>query len=192
MLFRSNFDLAQQIANQVVDINIEGINNTDTWLYQLNNNNGTRLLWRLVDNIYADAYLQNEGSVRKIYSVNSGFNDTVSYVFGDGVFSQIPVGNYRAYVRAGNALTYTINPTEMSNVSVVFTYIDRTGKPQTLTINLTLPLTVSNAQARESLSQIKQRAPTRYYSQNRMVNGEDYNNFPYTRSEEHTSELQSH
>jgi hypothetical protein len=175
-----DFTLQQQIANQNIDIgNIQGVNNTDTWLYQILSN-GTRTEWKKVDNIYADAYLQTEKSVKQIFSVNSGFNDTVSYIFGDGVFSQIPVGNFRAYVRAGNALTYTISPSEMSNISVVFTYIDRTGKAQTLTIGLTLPLTVSNAQARETLANIKQRAPTRYYTQNRMVNGEDYNNFPYT------------
>lgn len=175
-----DFTLQQQISNQNIDIgNIQGINNTDTWLYQINQD-GTRTEWKKVDNIYADAYLQTENSLRKIYSVNSGFNDTVSYVFGDGVFSEIPVGNYRAYVRSSNALTYTIDPTEMSNISVAFTYIDRTGKAQTLTIGLTLPLTVNNAQARETLTSIKQRAPTRYYTQNRMVNGEDYNNFPYT------------
>jgi hypothetical protein len=39
---------------------------------------------------------------------------------------------------------------------------------------------VSNAQARESIEAIKQRAPARYYTQNRMVNGEDYNLFPFT------------
>jgi hypothetical protein len=39
---------------------------------------------------------------------------------------------------------------------------------------------VSNALARETLDEIKQRAPARYYTQNRMVNGEDYNNFPFT------------
>jgi hypothetical protein len=39
---------------------------------------------------------------------------------------------------------------------------------------------VSNAQSRETLAEIKQRAPARYYTQNRMVNGEDYNNFPFT------------
>ena len=39
---------------------------------------------------------------------------------------------------------------------------------------------MSNAQARESIEAIKQRAPARYYTQNRMVNGEDYNLFPYT------------
>jgi hypothetical protein len=49
-----------------------------------------------------------------------------------------------------------------------------------LTIGLSLQTPVSNAQARETLANIKQRAPSRYYTQNRMVNGEDYNNFPYT------------
>jgi len=175
-----DFTLQQQISNQNIAIsNIQGVNNTDTWLYQFNAD-GSRIEWKEVANIYADAYLQTEGTARKIFSVNSGTNDSVSYIFGDGVFSEIPIGNFRSYVRAGNALTYTISPNEMSNVSVAFTYIDRLGKPQILTIGLTLPLTVNNAQARETLADIKQRAPTRYYTQNRMVNGEDYSNFPYT------------
>jgi hypothetical protein len=176
----ADFKLEQQIANQTVDIDIQGINNTDTWLYQLNENNGDRLLWRKVDNVYADAYLQTETSFKKIFSVNSRFNDQVTYVFGDGVFSEIPVGQFRAYVRAGNALTYTIDPSEMQGISVTFTYVNRNGKTENLTVGLELPLAVSNAQQREPVQEIKQRAPTRYYTQNRMVNGEDYNNFPYT------------
>lgn len=175
-----DFNIEQQIANQVVNVDIEGINNTDTWLFQLNNNNGTRLLWRKVDNVYADAYLQTESSDRKIFSVASRFNDQVSYVFGDGVFSQIPVGLFRSYVRSSNALTYTIDPNEMQGISVSLGYLNRYGKTETLTVSLALQLPVSNAQAREPLAEIKQRAPTRYYTQNRMVNGEDYNNFPYT------------
>ena len=175
-----DFNLQQQISNQVVNIDIQGINNTDTWLYQLSTNNGTDTLWRKVANIYADAYLQTETSKRKIFSVTSRFNDQVSYVFGDGVFSEIPVGTYRAYVRSSNGQTYTIDPTEMQGISVTFTYLSRVGRAESLTVQLELQLPVSNAQARESLANIKQRAPTRYYTQNRMVNGEDYNNFPYT------------
>lgn len=174
-----DFNLQQQISNQTIDIDIQGINNTDTWLYKINQNN-SRDLWRKVENVYADAYLQNESSARQIYSVSSRFNDQVTYVFGDGVFSEIPVGNFRAYVRAGNALTYTIYPTDMNGISVAFTYISRLGRAETLTLGLSLTQTVTTAQAREPISQIKQRAPTRYYTQNRMVNGEDYNNFPYT------------
>ncbi len=175
-----DFTLEQQISNQVVDIDIQGINNTDTWLYQLDDNNATFGLWRKVENVYADAYLQTEKSDRKIFSVGSRFNDQVSYIFGDGVFSDIPVGTFRAYVRGGNALTYTIDPTEMQGITVSITYVSRQGRPEVLTLGLELQVPVSNAQAREPLAQIKQRAPTRYYTQNRMVNGEDYNNFPYT------------
>lgn len=175
-----DFTLEQQIANQTVDIDIQGINNEDTWLYQLNVNNNSRLLWKKVDNVYANAYLQTETSDKKIFSVNSRFNDQVTYIFGDGVFSEIPVGTFRSYVRSSNGLTYTIDPNEMQGINIAFTYISREGRAETLTVGLTLTQPVSNAQARESIASIKQRAPTRYYTQNRMVNGEDYNNFPYT------------
>ena len=177
-----NFDfvLQNQISNQTIDIDIQGINNTDTWLYQISQANGLFGLWKQVENVYANAYLQREASINKIFSVSSGFNDQVSYVFGDGVFSEIPVGNFRAYVRAGNALTYTIDPTQMQGISVNINYVSRVGRIETLTLQLALQLPVSNAQVRESLADIKQRAPSRYYTQNRMVNGEDYNNFPYT------------
>jgi hypothetical protein len=178
-LTNSDFSFQQKIANQSIDIDIEGINQTDTWLYK-RNSDGTSTPWKQVENVYADAYLQTEQSDKDIFSVDSRFNDQVSYTFGDGVFSKIPVGNFRAYVRSSNALTYTINPSEMNGISVAISYIGRRGSTETLTLNLQLPNVVSTAQAREPISEIKQRAPTRYYTQNRMVNGEDYTNFPYT------------
>jgi hypothetical protein len=175
-----DFNLSQQISNQVVDIDIQGINNTDTWLYQLNTDNGGRTLWQQVESVYANAALQTESSNKKVFSVVSRFNDQVSYTFGDGVFSEAPVGTFRSYVRAGNALTYTIDPSEMQGIQVTFQYVSRAGRTEALTVGLELQSTVSTAQARESLADIKLRAPSRYYTQNRMVNGEDYNNFPYT------------
>lgn len=174
-----DFTLQQAISNQSINIDIDGVNQTDTWLYQRGTNNQLEL-WEQVENVYADAYLQTETSSKKIFSVGSRSNDQVSYIFGDGVFSEIPVGTFRAYVRSSNALTYTIDPSEMNGVVVAISYVSRQGRNETLTIGLQLPLTVSNAQSRESLASIKQRAPTRYYTQNRMVNGEDYTNFPYT------------
>ena len=179
-LLNYDFILQQQISNQVVDIDVQGINNTDTWLYQLNANNSPTGLWKQVEDVYADAYLQTESSAKNIFSVTSRFNDQVTYVFGDGVFSQIPVGSFRAYVRSSNGLTYTIDPSEMQGVFVTFNYVSRQGRTETLTVGLELTTPVSNAQSRESIANIKQNAPARYYTQNRMVNGEDYNNFPYT------------
>lgn len=174
------FNLAEQISNNSVDINIEGINNTDTWLYQ-NINFGTGLeLWRQVESVYANASLQKLTSGKKVFSVNSLTNDQVRYVFGDGVFSEIPVGTFTALVRSSNGLSYVIDPSEFQSITVTVPYVSRSGRAETLTMTMDLQLPVSTAQARETLLDIKERAPQRYYTQNRMVNGEDYNNFPYT------------
>jgi hypothetical protein len=77
-------------------------------------------------------------------------------------------------------LQYIINPEEMQNVALPISYTDRNGNLQTITFTCGITQPVSNAQARETIDQIKQRAPAQYYTQNRMVNGEDYNLFPYT------------
>jgi len=77
-------------------------------------------------------------------------------------------------------LQYIINPEEMQSVTIPISYISRSGNLETLTFTCGITQPVSNSQAREPIEAIKQRAPARYYTQDRMVNGEDYNLFPYT------------
>lgn len=173
-----NFNFIEQIQNNFQQIDITNINNTDTWLYQLDDVGNTTTLWRKTDNIFINADVQT--SSKKIFSVTSRANDQVTYVFGDGVFGEIPVGQFRAYVRAGNALTYSISPSEMAGIVVSIGYISRLNREETLTVTLSLQTTINNALQRENLAEIKERAPARYYTQNRMVNGEDYTNFPFT------------
>ena len=179
VLQNQDFNLAERISNRTVNINIEGINNTDRWLFQLDNVGTITQEWEFTDNIYTAAGEQQQ-QLRSIYSTTSRANDQITLVFGDGVFSEIPVGQFRAYVRASNGLQYIINPEEMQNVVLPISYLDRKGNLQTLTVTCGITRPVSNAQARESIDAIKQRAPARYYTQNRMVNGEDYNLFPFT------------
>ena len=178
-LQNQDFNLAERIANRTVDINIEGINNDDRWLFQLDDVGTVAREWQFVQNIYAAAGEQDQ-QLRPVYSVTSRANDQITMVFGDGVFSEIPVGTFRAYVRASNGLQYIINPEEMQNVILPISYISRNGNLETITFTCGITRPVSNSQTRESLDAIKQRAPARYYTQNRMVNGEDYNLFPFT------------
>lgn len=173
------FTLQEKISNNILDINVQGINNTDTWLYQYNNITGALTQWAQVDSVYSVTNTQSDTN-RNLFSVNSRFNDQVSYIFGDGVFSDIPLGNFVSYYRTSNSLTYSIDPSEIQGTTISLTYVSRTGKTETLTMTLELGVPINNAQARETLQNIKTRAPQRYYTQNRMVNGEDYNNFPYT------------
>lgn len=178
-LQNQDFNLTERISNRTVNINIEGINNTDRWLFELDNLGNIAREWAYVENIYAAAVEQTEG-LRPIYSTTSRANDQITMVFGDGVFSEIPVGIFRAYVRASNGLQYIINPEEMQNVVLPISYISRSGNLETITFTCGITRPVTNAQSREPIAEIKQRAPARYYTQNRMVNGEDYNLFPYT------------
>jgi hypothetical protein len=179
VLQNQDFNLAERIANRTVDINIEGVNNMDRWLFQLDNVGNINREWQYVENVYTAA-AQRNNILQPIYSVTSRANDQITMVFGDGVFSEIPVGIFRAYVRASNGLQYIINPEEMQNVVLPISYTDRNGNLQTITFTCGITRPVSNSQAREPIAEIKQRAPARYYTQNRMVNGEDYNLFPYT------------
>jgi len=179
VLQSQDFNLPERIANRAVNINIEGVNNTDRWLYQLDNVGTITREWQFVESVYTAA-AEQQASLRPIYSVTSRVNDQITLNFGDGVFSEIPVGYFRSYVRASNGLQYIINPEEMQNVILNVSYISRSGQTETLTFTCGITEPVSNALARESIDEIKQRAPARYYTQNRMVNGEDYNNFPFT------------
>jgi len=180
VLQNQDFNLAEAITNRTVNINIEGCNEDDHWLYKLDDVGSISDEWVFVDNIFAGAVEQLEPDQRNLYSITSRSNDQITLTFGDGVFSSIPVGLFRAYVRASNGLQYIVNPEEMQSISIPISYVSRRGRLETLTLTCGLQTPVSNARSRESIAEIKQRAPARYYTQNRMVNGEDYNNFPFT------------
>lgn len=180
VLQNQDFNLPERIANRTVNINIEGVNQEDRWLFQLDTVGTVNREWQFTENVYSAAAEQIGTSLRPIFSVTSRANDQITLVFGDGVFSEIPVGTFRCYVRASNGLQYIINPEEMQSVSLPISYISRSGNLETITFTCGITQPVSNSQTREPIAEIKQRAPAQYYTQNRMVNGEDYNLFPYT------------
>ena len=180
-LQNQDFNLPERVSNRAVNINIEGVNNEDRWLYQLDNVGNIAREWEYTESVYTAAVEQLSPDIRALYSTTSRTNDQITLNFGDGVFSEIPVGFFRAYVRASNGLQYIINPEEMQSVLIPISYVSRRGQLETLTFTCGITEPVSNALPRETIDDIKQRAPARYYTQNRMVNGEDYNNFPFTR-----------
>ncbi len=180
VLQNQDFNLPERVSNRAVNINIDGVNNEDRWLYQLDNVGTVVSEWEFVESVYTAAVEQLSPDLRKLFSVTSRTNDQITLDFGDGVFSEIPVGVFRCYVRASNGLQYIINPEEMQSVVLPISYVSRTGQIETLTFTCGITQPVSNALPRETIDEIKQRAPARYYTQNRMVNGEDYNNFPFT------------
>lgn len=181
-LLSETFTVLESIPNRQFTLQTTGINNNDVWLYK-QNADGTLTEWSRVDSVngYNTSYNNYESANKKIFSVTSLADDGATLVFGDGVFSEIPVGDFVCYYRISNGLNYRINPGEMTNVTINIPYVSKNGRTQTLTVTANLKYTVANSAARESINDIKIRAPQNYYTQNRMVNGQDYNSFPFTK-----------
>lgn len=175
-----DFTLEDRIPNRTVPIDVTGVNETDVWLYTADQAGNYIIEWDKVDSLVSVPDQQNNSASKRFYTLTSGANDSVEINFGDGVFTEIPVGRMRAFVRQSNGLEYVVNPEEMRAITLEIPYVSRTGRVETLTVTSGLTTAVSNAKTREGIDDIKARAPARFYTQNRMVNGEDYNNFPFT------------
>lgn len=184
----SDFKLDYQIANRVIDISIDNINQTDVWVQTIDSTGLVTSNWTQVPSVNGFNVIYNsiDQSIRNIYSVISRDNngtDQISIRFADGNFGNVPVGLLRVWYRVSNNLQYQIRPTDMSNLQFSFNYTDVLNNEYSVVFNASLQNTVANSLARESNEQIKLNASQVYYTQDRMVNGEDYNLYPLQSSQ---------
>ena len=73
---------------------------------------------------------------------------------------------------------------KLQNVQIDIPYVSASGKTETLSFVCSLQYTVDNGTASESSANIKVNAPTSFYTQNRMITGEDYNVAPLATNQE--------
>ena len=178
----ARFSLDNPVPNEIVGINTPNINNTDTWLWQVDKNGNFSTLWTPVSSLIGNNVIYNSinKSVRTIYNVNTRENDQIDLNFADGVFGELPSGSFRLFYRQSNGLTYVIKPEQMSGVSVSIPYKNALGQNHTLQMTLSLQYTVTNSSGPETNASIQLNAPQAYYTQDRMITGEDYNIAPLT------------
>lgn len=178
------FTVTQPSNNQSIDVDSQNINNDDVWLYQLDSEGAESTLWTSVSNFEANNIIYNSvnKNIRTIFSVITRTNDAISLQFSDGTFGDLPLGTFKTYYRVSNGLSYTINTQDIRNVSISFPYISNSGQQEALTVSMNLASSVSNAAIAETSEDIKANAPQTYYTQNRMVTGEDYNISPLSAS----------
>lgn len=179
------FDFA--VRNRVVNVDVDNINETDVYVQEINDQGDVIQEWTKIPNvnggtnvIYNAISLDN----RNIYSVISDTNDRVKLNFADGNFGNIPTGIFRTWVRPSMNQNISIRPEQASNLEISIPYYSKDGQLYTLRLIFSLQYTVSNSSASETTAQIKTRASQVYYTQDRMVNNEDYNVFPLTRGNE--------
>jgi hypothetical protein len=180
------FTITTPSTSQSVAIDSTNVNNTDVWLYSLDTFGNESELWTKVDAVEGNNVIYNSLSknVRNIYSVLTRTDDRISLIFSDGTFGNLPKGTFRIYYRSGKNERIIINPDDMRSIGVSISYLSRTGTVENLTITYELKYTIDNASTSETNESIKANAPSTYYTQNRMVTGEDYQIAPLNINQE--------
>ena len=175
-----DLNFQESLPNRVYGIDVDNINNSDIWLYSINSTGDIDTMWQQVPAVGNTNIIYNTSTNKNIYQVNSKAGDRIELIFGDGAFANMPQGRFRLYYRVSNGQAYKVTPDEMSNIIIPINYTSAGGRIETITVRASLQYTVTNATARETLDDVRQKAPQQYYTQNRMVTGEDYNILPYT------------
>lgn len=181
----ADFTIDTPTTNDSVAVESDNINNDDLWLFGLNANNVQTTEWTKVSSLIGNNIIFNSltNNIKNIYAIETRQNDRINLIFSDGVYGNLPQGPFRVFYRVSNGLSYNIVPSEMKGITISFEYRNSQGALHTLTVGLGLQYTVSNAAATESIDNIKRNAPAIFYTQNRMITGEDYNLAPLSSSQ---------
>jgi len=181
----ADFTIDVPKSNEIVAVDSNNINENDVWLFRLNSAGAQIEEWTKVQSLIGNniAYNSIASNIRNIYSVLTKESDRVDLAFADGVYGNLPQGTFRVYYRKSNGLSYQIAPREMQGISLSIPYVNKQGVNQTLIVTCSLKYTVDSSTASESVDSIRINAPASYYTQNRMITGEDYNLAPLTTSQ---------
>lgn len=191
--YRTSFDGIT--PNQTYDVPAQNVNDTDIWLnnvdavtgattnvesvlpYLSQTTDGISGEWVQVDLAHAQNVIFNTNPKRNKYEVETRDNNTVRLIFGDGEFADVPLGSFDVWVRTSLDEDIIVPQASVVNTQSSFTYLDTFGRTQTFTFTYSLINSLQNASASEDIEHVRTTAPAVYYSQDRMVNGEDYNTF---------------
>ena len=179
-----DFNYTTPVENRTQEIDVADINESDVYLQEINTVGLPINKWSKVPNTVGQTLTYNSLSLdtRNLYSIENQGTTGIRLRFSDGAFANVPSGAYRLWYRTSDPTRYSIQPQNARNVSISIPYNNADGIKHTLTVNASLQYTVSNSLPAETVAAIKERAPQTFYTQNRMVNAQDYNVFPQSQS----------
>jgi hypothetical protein len=178
-LTRIDYDLTDALPDRTIDFAPTNVNHTDVWVQELGSLSEIVNRWVQVDSLHDENLVFNGNrTTRKKYEVSTRENDQISVSFGDNDFSDIPQGVFRFWMRQSANKSLVIQKNKVSNVPMSITYTSGAGDTETCSFSFSLTTTLQNGSATETIEHIRKSAPSTYYAQNRMVNGQDYNTYP--------------
>jgi hypothetical protein len=177
ILSRLPYSITSEIPNRSLTLNPQNINETDVWINEVDSAGNIVSVWEKIDDIIDQNLYFNTNTNRKKFSVETLENDAIKILFGDGDFSDIPVGDFHIWYRQSANASLILPASKLVNHPIAFQYLASNGLVENASMTFSLISTIQNSSASESIEHIRQSAPSTYYAQNRMVNAQDYNTF---------------
>lgn len=165
------------LPNRSIDINIPNINDSDVWVQQVSTRGVITDTWQAVPNVAGVNLVFNNIANTKKYEIETLENDQIRLIFGDGDFAAMPTGIFNIWVRSSESGNINVQKSLVTNKSMTFAYTSKKGTIESCTFNYSLTSVLQNSAVTEDIAHIKSVAPSVYYTQNRMVNGQDYNSY---------------
>ena len=177
-MLRTEYTIDEPVGNRRIELDAININDTDVWVYRVDENNSIIESWKRVETLNEqNLQFNDDDSTRKKYEIETLENDRIAFLFGDGNFSDAPVGQFHLWTRVSNNETLTIPKNRIIGQQMAFVYTTPSNVSHEFTLSFSLTAAIQNNAPSESIEHIRQAAPSTYYAQNRMVNGQDLNTY---------------
>ena len=169
------FDTAQ--PNRILNVDISNVNDVDVWVQQVDEQGVITSEWEAVPNVGGQNLAFNGITNSSKYEIETLENDKINLIFGDGDFADIPSGIFNIWVRSSASGSVQVQKNEIADRVVTFLYTSKLGKQESCSFSYSLSAALQNSAQSEDVEHIRNVAPSVYYTQNRMVNGQDYNSY---------------
>lgn len=178
-LFSQDEAFDTPISVRTLTLAAANINNTDVFVQKIDADQNVVETWTKVDSAFGEgvSFDPDLANSKKIFETDTLVNDQVRLRFGDGTFGEIPTGTFRIWARTAIANPTKIRTNTIQNKAIVLPYVGADSQVYYLRIAFSLVRDLDNAAPSESNDDIKTRANKVFYTQNRMVTGQDYNNW---------------
>ena len=168
------------LSNRTQSITDINISNSDVWVQKLDSQRAYVSSVTKVDNDTREIAIYNAlrtGS-GDIVSVNSIENNRIELHYPDGVFGNAATGEYRTWYRTVDNENFTVKADDITNEVITIPYTGSDNRTYRITLTITSTRDFSENYSGETYASIRRTAPRGYYSQDRMVNAQDYNVYP--------------
>lgn len=177
-LLRTDYTISEQTSNRRIDLDVDNVNNTDVWVYRVDEENTIVEKWEQIETLNEqNLHFNNISATRKKFEVETLENDRIALHFGDGDLSDSPIGTFQLWCRSSVNQNITIPKSAVVNQQMQFLYRNSQNSIQQATLTFSLTASMQNNSVSETTEHIRQSAPSTYYAQNRMVNAQDYNTY---------------